>query len=75
LDRGFKGLFENPVGDAGGESVGKGSSRFVEYYGWQYSTTQVAEYYRITLNEAYQLPAIEYLNALSYLKAYRDYLR
>jgi len=75
LDRGFKGLFENPTGDTGSESVGKGSSRFVEYYGWQYSTTQVAEYYRITLNEAYQLPAIEYLNALSYLKAYRDYLR
>jgi hypothetical protein len=75
LDRGFSGLFENSTGDAGSDAVGKGSSRFVEHYGWQYSTTQVAEYYRITLNEAYQLPAIEYLNALSYLKAYRDYLR
>jgi hypothetical protein len=75
LDRGFSGLFENTTGDTGGESIGKGSSRFIEYYGWQYSTTQVAEYYRITLNEAYELPAIEYLNALSYLKAYRDYLR
>jgi hypothetical protein len=73
LDRGFSGLFENSVGDAGND--GKGASRFVEYYGWQYSTTQVAEYYRIPLNEAYELPTIEYLNALSYLKAYRDYLR
>jgi len=75
MDRGFKGLFEDGNADEGSSGSGKGSSRFIEYYGWQYTTTLVAEYYRFTLNEAYQLPALEYLNALAYIKAHRDYLR
>ena len=75
MDRANKGLFDNVDGNERDSGVRKGSSRFIEYYGWQYTTTQVAEYYRISLNEAYQLPALEYLNALAYIKAYRDFLR
>ena len=75
MDRGFKGLFEDGDANEGSSGSGKGSSRFIEYYGWQYTTTLVAEYYRFTLNEAYQLPALEYLNALAYIKAHRDSLR
>jgi hypothetical protein len=46
---------------------------FIEFYGWEFSATQVAEHNRITLNEAYQLPVVEALNNLAYLKSKQDY--
>jgi len=46
---------------------------FVEFYGWEFSATQVAEHNRITLNDAYKLPVIEALNNLAYLKSKQDY--
>ena len=41
---------------------------FAKYYGWIYSTTQVAEHERITLDQAFELPVLQYLNDLAYLK-------
>lgn len=41
---------------------------FSKYYGWIYSTTQVAEHERITLDAAFELPVLQYLNDLAYLK-------
>jgi hypothetical protein len=46
---------------------------FVEFYGWEFSATQVAEHNKITLNAAYELPVIEALNNLAYLKSKQDY--
>lgn len=37
-------------------------------YGWTYSASCVAEYERITLEQAYQLPVMQALNDLVYLK-------
>jgi hypothetical protein len=46
---------------------------FIERYGWIYSAKQVAEFEGITLDRAYDLPILQALNALSYLKAKTDY--
>lgn len=41
----------------------------MQRYGWHYTTEQVAAYMRISLSEAWDLPTVEYLNAVAYLKA------
>lgn len=46
---------------------------FVEQYGWIYSATRVAEHERITLDSAFDLPVIQALNVLAYLKSYQSY--
>jgi hypothetical protein len=42
---------------------------FTDYYGWIFNTSAIAEYERITLDQAYDLPVMQALNDLSYLKA------
>ena len=39
-------------------------------WGWVHSTKQVADFNNITVNDAYELRVIEYLNTLAYLKDY-----
>jgi hypothetical protein len=39
-------------------------------WGWVFSTKQVADFNNITVNDAYDLRVIEYLNTLAYLKDY-----
>lgn len=75
MDRNFKGLFGEQLDqtrddDRGGE---KGGSRFMHYFGWQYSTKLIADYENIKVSEAYELSTIECLNVLSYLKSKSDY--
>lgn len=41
---------------------------FAKYYGWIYSTTLVADFERITLDQAFELPIYQYLNGLAYCK-------
>ena len=66
MDALFKGLFDEPVQD---DNAGGTSNWFGESYGWIYSTAQVAEHERITLDEAFNLPTLQYLGDLSYIKA------
>jgi hypothetical protein len=53
-----------------GESVSDGASndRFNKRYGWQYNASAVAEYERISLDEAYALPVRNAFNDLIFLK-------
>ena len=44
---------------------------FNRYYGWIYSATQVAEHERITLDQAFELPVLQFLNDLAYLKMFK----
>ena len=53
---------------AGGEG-----SPFMERWGWVHSTKQVADFQNITVNQAFELKVIEYLNTLAYLKDYNKY--
>jgi hypothetical protein len=45
----------------------------MEHYGWIYSTKEIADFKRVTLDEVYELPVTETLYYLSYLKAKRLY--
>lgn len=47
--------------------------RFNKRYGWIYSASQVAEYERISLDDAMGLPIRQALNDLAYLKAKASY--
>jgi hypothetical protein len=54
-----------------GESKdGEEGTGFMARWGWVFSTKQVADFQNITVNEAYDLRVIEYLNTLAYLKDY-----
>jgi hypothetical protein len=41
----------------------------MQRYGWIYQATLIAEHERITLEQVYEMPTIQALNDLSYLKA------
>lgn len=47
--------------------------KFNKRYGWIYAASQVAEYERITLDQAFDLPIRRALNDLAYLKAKSKY--
>jgi len=66
VDALFKGLFDEPIQD---DNPGGSSNWFGEHYDWIYSTAQVAEHERITLDEAFNRPTLQYLGDLSYIKA------
>lgn len=54
-----------------GDAVGR--DRFTEHYGWIYNAEQVADYERIKLSEAFNLPVVQFLNGLTYIKAKNNY--
>jgi hypothetical protein len=75
LDRSFTGLFGEQVernGDDNGQSE-RGGSKFMQYFGWQYSTKLIADYENCRVTEAYDMSTIECLNILSYLKSKTDF--
>jgi hypothetical protein len=71
LDKEFKGLY-GPTDDGAGsgeDESGRSASGFMHSYGWIYQTKLVAEFEGITLDQAFNLPVINFLNDLAYLKA------
>jgi hypothetical protein len=62
----YKGLFGLDT-EVSGESAT--TNHFYKRYGWIYSASQVADYERITLDQAFALPIRRALNDLAYLKA------
>jgi len=74
FNKGYKGLFGvQRITDDGREEEIK-PEPFNKQYGWIFSATQVAEHERITLDAAFQLPVIQALNDLAYLKSKGKYL-
>lgn len=71
LLKSYAGLFE--ITDEVMEGEPSEPHPFQEQYGWVYSTKAVADFEGITLNEAYDLPIIQALNDLAYLKSYKAY--
>lgn len=60
-----------------GEGVDRGDDQaasdtieqvFQRHYGWTYSAVLVAEHERITLDQAFDLPVLQFINDLAYLK-------
>jgi hypothetical protein len=74
VDEKFEGLFDGGVtevdeqAESGGDDGG-----FMRNFGWIYQTNQVATHQRITLDQAWDLPYLEYLNSVAYLKAKGDF--
>lgn len=74
----YKGLFENDEAEEEEEQVrpmrkGPDVHPFIEQYGWIYSATEIAAHEGIKLDEVYELPVIQALNDLSYLKSKQQY--
>ena len=71
MDSQFKGLFgqADDGGGSDGEESGRGMGGFMQHYGWIYQAKLVADFEGITLNQAFDLPTINFLNDLAYLKA------
>jgi hypothetical protein len=74
LDKEFEGLFDsgNVEEDEPLSSRG-GVSNFMRYYGWIYQTELVAALEKVTLEQTYEIPTLQYLNDLAYLKAKGEY--
>lgn len=78
LIKSYKGLFEPDTAEGDDDEIrpmkkGPNVHPFVEQYGWIYSATEVAQHEGIKLEEAFDLPVIQALNDLSYLKAKQQY--
>jgi len=74
LDKEFEGLFDIRDDEESNEvSSRSGVSKFMQYYGWIYQTELVAAFERITLESTYELPTIQFLNDLAYLKSKGEY--
>ena len=63
--------YHNLLNDQSGTSTE--GSPFMERWGWVYSTKQVADFQNISVNEAYDMMVVEYLNSLAYLKDYNKH--
>ncbi len=69
IDKRYPILFgeRTPANDeeSGSENI---ESVFAKHYGWIYSATVVADHERISLDAAFDLPVMQFLNAMSYMK-------
>jgi hypothetical protein len=69
VDRNYPVLFgERVESEDDGEPDQSIERVFARYYGWIYSATVVADHERITLDQAFELPVLQFLNGLAYIK-------
>ena len=75
MDKEFKGLFDQSDESEGDDGIPdrSGVSVFMQHFGWIYQATLVAEHERITLEQAFEIKTINFLNDLVYLKSKSDY--
>jgi hypothetical protein len=71
LSEEYQGLFG--IEDVEQEELKPLTNGFNEQYGWIYSAQKIAEFERIKLDEAYDLPIIQAFNDLAFLKAHQEY--
>ena len=75
IDDEFVGLFgqasEQQVDDV--DTIGNDVHPFQKQYGWIYQTVLVAQHNNITLEAAYCLPTIQFLNDLAYIKSKSEF--
>jgi hypothetical protein len=66
----FNSQFETLYGSGGGESGEGGGSidRFHRDYGWIANAKMVSEFEGISLDQAWNLPTLQFLNDLTYIK-------
>ena len=71
----YSGLFEldGQIDMEGDRVKGEDSHPFIEQYGWIFSAAKLAEHERVKLDEVYNIPVIQALNGLAYLKSKGKY--
>ena len=69
----FKGLFGDSNGETNDEPVTTDpiTANFLKHFGWLYNAKIVSEFENIELEKVYDLPVIQFLNGLNYLKQKR----
>jgi hypothetical protein len=72
LDSGFKGLF-NSEGKGEVEDSRQVKNSFMNQFGWIYQASLISEHEKIKLEDVFELPAIQFLNDLSYISAKINY--
>ena len=77
MDQQYEGLFDIGDGETGDDAdAGRNDVHpFMQQYGWIYQITLVADHERIPLAGAFNLPTIQFLNDLAYLKAKHEHER
>jgi hypothetical protein len=75
LDKEFSGLFQGGNDESGNDDRGSRDNDrgFMSVYGWIYQATLIAEHEKIKLEEVYNLPTLQVLNDLAYLKSKNAY--
>jgi hypothetical protein len=75
LDKEFSGLFQGGNDEAGNDDRGgrDNGNGFMSIYGWIYQATLIADHEKIKLEEVYNLPTLQALNNLAYLKSKNAY--
>lgn len=72
MDKGYPVLFgEGAAKDTDEAATESIETSFTKHYGWIYSATIVADHERISLDHAFELPVLQFLNALAYMKMKR----
>ena len=67
LDAEFKGLFNSENKEE--EDSRQVNSNFMSRFGWIYQASLISDHEKIKLEEVFELPAIQFLNDLSYISA------
>jgi hypothetical protein len=74
INDGFATLFDSGVEQEDGASFSEADNTgFTKSFGWLYNAKMVSEFENISLNEAFELPALQFLNALQYIKSKRKF--
>lgn len=75
LLKSYAGLFETDIEDVEEGAMPSKPHPFIERYGWLFSARQVAKDAGVTLEQAMEMPIIEALNTLAYLKSEQSYVK
>ena len=76
INEGFPSLL-SPTGDSEGGNGGGGDEvfeRFTKRFGWISTAERVAEVERIELNKVWELPTVQFLNDILYIREKDKYL-
>jgi hypothetical protein len=75
IDDQFTGLFgeSGESEDNDSDTIGSGIHPFQKQYGWIHQAVLVAQHNNIALESAYQLPTIQFLNDLAYIKSKSEF--
>ena len=74
INDGFAALFDTGVEPGDEPGTGEGDiTGFAKSFGWIYNAKMVSDFENISLDAAFELPAVQFLNALQYIQSKRKF--